>query len=193
MSTTTSKLVTRKELDKEQYVNIDTGELLSSEHPESKLKLHKDTGLVDMNYNSFGLINKEAMVVIRKHYARPEVDRISEMAFMVNDCTNILKQEDNVPHSTSTLMETMGYNRNTFYLFIRKLIHHDIVHITLRSINNRFVKTIVLNPHIARRSKIKTELILAFKDISKGLNKIVLEELPKFPTDLNVSKSLTSK
>ena len=184
MPTKIKKLTTRENVPADQFYNRDDGgETLDSTYQGAVVKAHKDTELVDVRYDSFGLINKEAISVIRKHYVRPEVDRITEMAFMVNDCTNVLKQEDNVPHSTSTLMETMGYNRNTFYVFIRKLIHHDIVHITLRSINNRFVKTIVLNPYIARRSKIKTELILAFKDISKGLNKIVLEELPKFPTE----------
>ena len=133
------------------------------------------------------------MEVIGHHYSDSESNRINKMTRMVNDCTNILKQQDDVPHSTTTLMATMGYNRNTFYIFIRKLIYHDIVHILIMNVDNRIVKTIILNPHIARRSKIQHGLILAFKDISKGLNKIVIEELPKFPTEVNVAKSLTSK
>jgi hypothetical protein len=193
MLTRKNKLVTRKDLDAAQYANIENGDLLSDEHPGAKLKVHKDTGLVDNKYDSFTITNDAAMEVIGHHYSDSESNRINKMTRMVNDCTNILKQQDDVPHSTTTLMATMGYNRNTFYIFIRKLIYHDIVHILIMNVDNRIVKTIILNPHIARRSKIQHGLILAFKDISKGLNKIVIEELPKFPTEVNVAKSLTSK
>lgn len=179
------KLTSKKNLDSTQYANIETGELLSSEHPEAKLKLHKDTGLVDMNYNSFTLINDEAMEVIENSYTSPESHRIIKMTRMVNDNSNVLKQKGNIPHSTETLMETLGYTKNTFYVFMRKLIWHDIVHVTIRKVEDKIIKTIVLNPHIARRSKIQLELATTFKDISGGLDTIVLEELPKFPTKVN--------
>ena len=181
----TTNLTIRTELDSEQYVNKDTGELLSSEHPEAKLKLHKDTGLVDKKYDSFTITNDEALEVIDQHYSNAESNRVIKMTRMVNDCTNVLKQQDDVPHSTETLMNILGYSRAAFYVFIRKLIWHDIVHVTIRNVDNKIIKTIVLNPHIARRSKIQHGLTLAFKDISKGLDKIVIEELPKFPTKVN--------
>lgn len=185
MATTFTKLTNRKNLDPETLINGETGELLSSEYPGTKVKTHKDTDLVDVKYDSFTITNDEAMVVIDEHYTPSESHRITRMTRMVNDCTNILKQQDDVPHSTTTLMATMGYNRNTFYIFIRKLIYHDIVHILMMNIDNRIVKTIILNPYIARRSKLQESLSKTFKDISKGLNRIVIEDLPKFPTEAN--------
>ncbi len=193
MATTFTKITTRKNLDPDKTGNSETGETFSSERPGSKVMTHEDTGLVNTKYDSFTITNDEAMEVIEQHYTASESHRIVKMTRMVNDCTNELKQKDDVPHSTTTLMATMGYNRNTFYIFIRKLIHHDIVHITLRSIDNKFVKTIVLNPYIARRSKLQESLSKTFKDITKGLNTIVLEDLPKFPSEGNATKSLTSK
>lgn len=193
MATTFTKITTRKNLDPDKTGNAETGETISSEQPGSKVTTHKDTGLVNTKYDSFTITNDEAMEVIEQHYTASENHRIVKMTRMVNDCTNELKQKNDVPHSTTTLMATMGYNRNTFYIFIRKLIHHDIVHITLRSIDNKFVKTIVLNPYIARRSKLQESLSKTFKDITKGLNTIVLDELPKISNDINPTKSLTSK
>lgn len=193
MATTFTKITTRKNVDPDKFIDPEGGETVGSANSGSKVKAHKDTGLVDAKYDSFTITNDEAMEVIEQHYTASESHRIVKMTRMVNDCTNVLKQKDDIPHSTTTLMATMGYNRNTFYIFIRKLIHHDIVHITLRSINGKFIKTIVLNPYIARRSKLHESLAKTFKDITKGLNTIVLDELPKISTDVTPTKSLTSK
>lgn len=183
--TQVKKLTSRKNLDATQYINKDTGELLSSEHPETEIKSHKSIGLADFKYDSFTTTNDEAIEVIEQHYTMPESHRIIKMTRMVNDNSNVLKQKDNIPHSTETLMDTLGYTKNTFYVFMRKLIWHDIVHVTIRKVENKIIKTIVLNPYIARRSKIQIELADTFKDISGGLDTIVLEELPKFPTKVN--------
>lgn len=185
MSTRYTKVTIRKNLDPNKTVNTEDGQTIGSEHPGSDVRLHTPTDVVKMKYPTFIVTSSVAMRVVREHYSRPEVDRISQMTDMTNDKTNVLKQEDNVPHSTETLMEALNYNKNAFYIFMRKLIYHDIVHVTIRNVNERIIKTIVLNPYLSCRSKIKLELAETFKDISKGLNRIVIEDLQKFPTKVN--------
>lgn len=185
MSTKKEKIIKRQNLDPDKVGNAETGETFSSEHPGAQIKMHTDTGLVAIQYESFTIINDVAMKVVRDHYTHPEVSRITHMTTMVNDCTNILKQEGDIPHSTETLMQTLGYNRNTFYVFIRKLMWHDIVSIWVKKVDRKVIKTIILNPYLARRSKTQIQLAKAFTDISNGLDIIVLEELPKIPTKVN--------
>ena len=182
MTTKKTKVVTRKNLDTDKIANVEGGEVFSSQNPGDRVMSHKDTGLVTLQYESFTIINDEAMKVVRDHYTHPEVSRITHMTTMVNDCTNILKQDGDIPHSTETLMQTLGYNRNTFYVFIRKLMWHDIVSIWVKKVDRKVIKAIILNPYLARRSKTQIQLAKAFTDISNGLDVIVLEELPKIPT-----------
>jgi len=179
------KFQTKQNVPTDEYVHIKHGERQDSTYQGSVVKAYKDTGLADFKYETFTITSNEAMVLVREHYSRHEVDRITQMTNMTNDKSNVLKQKDNVPHSTETLMQSLDYNKNSFYIFMRKLIWHDIVHVTIKRIDNTIVKTIVLNPYLSRRSRIQIELADTFKDISKGLDTIIVKELAKFPTKVN--------
>ena len=68
MTTKKTKVVTRKNLDTDKIANVEGGEVFSSQNPGDRVMSHKDTGLVTLQYESFTIINDEAMKVVRDTY-----------------------------------------------------------------------------------------------------------------------------
>lgn len=124
------------------------------------------------------IFNMEALAEINKHYNPSEAYRIINLFPYIGQ-GNIL-YTDNYPLEIRDLMESFGYNRNTFYVLIRKLIFHNIIALHKVTIRRHIIYNATLNPYLARRTQtINTNT--DFKDISKGLQTIDLNTLPYFP------------
>lgn len=156
----------KKRIDTAKYVNIETGETLGSEHPNitSFNNINKD--MVIISSKEYIIIDSKALQYIQQNFNNAEVARILEMSNMVKGCYNILYYEQ-LPHTKETLMEELEYTRSKFSLFLKKLYSKSIIYYIKGFKNGKEVTQIMLNPYLARKSKMfSTDCISSFENIS---------------------------
>jgi hypothetical protein len=175
----TQRIVTKGLFDKDQYVNKDTGELLSSEKPEISVYTGKPIELAEVKYKEFVITNNAAMAHIREDLGNSVSGHIISMAMHIQGHSNTVTKDDNkTPHDSESLQKLLKYSRNKYYDFINKLIRKDIVHEVRRMVGGKIVKTIVLNPSVATRTrKVDLSLLEVFHDLSEGLPSLDIEEV----------------
>lgn len=143
----------KQKIDSSKYINKETGETLESEHPNitSLNTYHKDLVLLD--YKEYVVIDSKALAYITKHFSSTEVGRITRMADMIEGCYNILHTKEHIPHNDESLMEEIEYTRNMYAEFMKKLYKKGIIYYVTGTKNKTPVKYILLNPHLAKKSK----------------------------------------
>jgi len=143
----------KTKIDASKYVNIETGQTLQSENPNitSLNSFHKDLVLLD--YKEYVVIDSKALAYITKYFSSTELGRITKMADMVEGCFNILHDKEHIPHSDETLMQEIEYTRNKYAEFMKKLYKKGIIYYVTGYKNNKPIKYILLNPHLAKKSK----------------------------------------
>lgn len=159
----------KERLDTTRYVNIDTGETLSSEHPEITSVNKKNNNLVIISSNEYITIDSNALTYIQAEFSKTESGRILQMADMVYGCYNLLQNKGNdTPHTKDTLMEELEYSRNKFSLFLKRLVKKSVIYYIKGVKDGRDQTWIMLNPTLARKSKsFHTDCVSVFEDLSK--------------------------
>lgn len=163
-----TKVYNKEKLDTSKYVNIETGETLQSENPNitSVNKINKD--LVIVSSDEYIIIDSKALVYIQKNFTNAEVARILDMSNMVKGCYNLLYKKDSTEHTKESLKEELEYTRNNFALFMKKLYVKSIIYYFKGFKNGKELTHIMLNPHLARKSKtFFVDCISSFEDIRK--------------------------
>ena len=110
-------------------------------------------------------IHMDVMANIKKHFTRNEYSYIKKLITYINKNCEIAV--DNIPLDASDLKTLLGISKRSASRLRNKLIMHDIMVITLRSIDNRFVQTMILSYHLAFIKGYSCSTI--FEDISTGL------------------------
>jgi hypothetical protein len=161
------KIVTKKKIDPNQYVNIETGESLYDEKGDVSSVNILSKNLVLMDYKEYVMIDSAAMKYINTNFTNVEANRILQMADMVNDCYNALYHNKSFLQNNITLMEDLKYSRNKFDAFMKKLYKQGVIWYLKGYINGVEVTRILLNPHIARKRKtISVETLAVFNEIN---------------------------
>lgn len=143
----------KKKIDVSKYVNKETGEELIAEHPNATSLNSYQNDLVIIDSKEYVIIDSKALNYIKKHFSVTEVGRITAMSDMVKGCFNILHTKENIPHTDSSLMEEIEYTRNKYADFMKKLLLKGVIYYVIGYKNDKQVKYILLNPHLARKSK----------------------------------------
>lgn len=147
------KLYKKTKLDPSKYVNTETGETLLSENPTITSLNSYNKDLVLLDYKEYVVIDSKALAYITKHFSSTEVGRITKMADMIEGCFNILHNKEHIPHTDDTLMEEIAYTRNMYAEFMKKLYKKGVIYYVTGTKNSKPVKYILLNPHLAKKSK----------------------------------------
>jgi hypothetical protein len=153
----------------DQYVNTETGELLSSEVNDSvTITLKEKTNQFIINSNEYIVFDSNAIMFLTEHLNSTERGKILAMANMVKGDCCIITQKNNHPHTPETLSVTLDMNLNKFYEFIRKMVKKNILSYCTCAPSGFLQKIYMLNPYIARKRKnINCELNSFFRDITK--------------------------
>lgn len=161
------KVNTKRKIDTSKYVNIDTGELLSSE--TNITSFNEDTDLVVINSTEYIIIDSKARAYIEKEFNNTEVGRILNMCDMVRSCYNLLFDKNtNSYHTNETLMTELDYTRNKFADFMKKLYKKSIIYYIEGIKDGKECIWIMLNPTLARKRKtIHKSCVAVFEDLSK--------------------------
>ena len=151
------------------YVNTETGELLSSECKDKiSITLKENTNQFIINSDEFVTFDSEAMRYLSANIMSADLNRIFDMANMLKTDCSILTQNNNHPHDTDTLSATLNLSLNKFYEFVRRLVKRNILCYATCAPSGYVQKIYMLNPYIARkRTTFSCEMSKFFRDITK--------------------------
>lgn len=153
----------------DDYVNIHTGELLSSEVNEKvTITIKEGTNQFIINSDNYVTFTKEAIDYLNRELSNHDIGKITTIANMLKTDCSIICMNNNHPHSPETLSVTLDMNLNKFYEFVRKMVRKNILSYCVCAPSGYVQKIYMLNPYIARkRTSFNCELSLIFRDITK--------------------------
>jgi len=153
----------------DEYVNRDTGELLSSEvNDKISLTIREDTNQFIINSDEYVVFDSDAIYYLTNYLSSTDRGKIMTIANMVKGDCSVVCQNNNHPHTPETLSVTLDMSLNKFYCFIRKMTKRNILAYTICAPSGFLQKIYMLNPYIARKRKtINCELNHFFRDLTK--------------------------
>ncbi|MGL4977030.1 MAG: hypothetical protein ACRC5G_03360 [Cetobacterium sp.] len=155
-------------IDTSSYVNVESGEILSSEMPNI-ISVNNKTEDAIIDYKTFVVIDKSVMKFLKDILPAQEIGRIYNMSSLIQLNWNLLVNDSTkLPHDDITLAEEVALTRNKYYDFMQKMYKLSIVY-KLKGYYNGIERTlIILNPFLAKNtSTIKKELLPFFDNLSK--------------------------
>lgn len=157
----------KKKINPDEYVNVTTGELLSSEYQVTSVNVQSD--LVILSSTEYIIIDSKARQYIDAEFTVAEKGRIYQMADMVHGCFNLIyDKKENIPHTVNTLSKDIDYGRTQMTEFLKKLHKKSVIYYIDGYKNKKRCKWIMLNPTFARKQKSFDRRCLdVFKDLSK--------------------------
>lgn len=163
------KLKISSNIHPDNYVNIHTGETLSSESSDKvSLVIREATEEFIMSSKNYVVFDNNAVMYLTNHLSTTERARIFSIANMVRTNCSVVYQNNNHPHTPETLCTVLDMNLNKFYEFIRKLVKKNILCYAVCSPSGYVQKIYILNPYIARKTnKFNCELTTMFRDVTK--------------------------
>jgi hypothetical protein len=153
----------------DDYVNKETGELLSSEVKDTiSITLKEKTNQFIINSDEYIVFDADAISFLTKELSNSDRGKIMTIANMVKGDCSIICQNNNHPHTTDTLSVTLDMNLNRFYVFVRKMVTAGILAYCVCAPSGYVQKIYMLNPYVARKRKtINCELNTFFRDVTK--------------------------
>lgn len=153
----------------DEYINVTTGELLSSEIKEGiKISIKQGTNQFIINSDNYVSFTKEALEYLYRELSNVDIGKITVISNMLKTDCSIVCQDNNHPHTPETLSITLDMNLNKFYEFVRKMVKKNILAYCVCAPSGYVQKIYMLNPYIARkRTSFNCELNVFFRDVTK--------------------------
>lgn len=140
----------KKKIDTSKYVNVDTGQPLSDELPNITSVNIKNNQLIMVDYKSYVMINKDAIALLSTMITESDMGRLLEMADMIATEFNILFTKDDKIHNRDSLAIDLNLAPDNVTRLLNKFYKRGIIHYSKGILKGKEVKTIILNPYIAR-------------------------------------------
>ncbi len=153
----------------DQYANIETGELLTSEiNNKISITLKENTNHFIINSDEYVVFDADAIYYLTAHLSSTDRGKIMTIANMVKGDCSVVCQNNNHPHTPETLSITFDMHIDKWYTFVRKMVKQNILAYCVCAPSGYLQKIYMLNPYIARKRKtINCELNHFFTDITK--------------------------
>jgi hypothetical protein len=163
------KKYTKVKLDFEDYVNKNTGEVLSSEYDVTSFNVVNNDVII-ISSNEYIVIDSKARAYIEANFTTSEQGSIWKMTDMVYGCFNLLCDKNKKPHTKDSLEKTLDYARSTMHGFLKKLYEKSVIYYIEGYKNKKKCTWIMLNPTLARKQKtFRKECLEVFTDLSKKI------------------------
>lgn len=164
------KIISKKRrVDANKYVNIDTGELLSSEHDGSVTSVNvSNNDLVKIKSDDFVITDSRTINYLLGILSKSDMGYVHRMIHMVYGSFNILYDKERFsPHTTDSLMSELDLARTAFSGLINRLYKKGVLYHIVGYVNRRKVKYLMLNPSIGRKTnQIQRECLKYFENLS---------------------------
>lgn len=159
----------KRSIDSSKYVNVDTGELLGSEHDGSVSSVNVlDRNIVKMKSVEFIIADTRTIEYLKGILSRSDLGYVRWMLEMVYGGFNILyDKETHHPHTKKSLQCELDLANTAFYGLIKRLHLKGVLYYIEGYNNRKKVNYIMLNPSIGRRTnQIQRECLKYFEDFS---------------------------
>ena len=119
------KITVRKKVDADKYVNVETGEFLSSF--VDNLTSETDTSFVRMDYVDYVVVDRKVLNFLKDIFKPQDLGRITAMITDTEGTKNILMNKD-IPHNDKSLAEAINYTRTKYVKFMDLMYRSSIVY-----------------------------------------------------------------
>lgn len=143
------------DFDLETYVNIETGELLSSSIGKDKLSVSitEKGDYVVMSSDDYVVLDSATVKFLSNELSRAELSNVLMMATDLKTPLNLVYNGPQ-PHSNESLQAFLGYSsRDKFFKLLKKLMELGVIYQIKGRICNELRVVYMLNPFIARKRK----------------------------------------
>jgi hypothetical protein len=152
---TQPRLKKNVDFDLETYVNIETGELLSSSLGRDKLSVSvtEKGDYVVMSSDDYVVLDSATVKFLANQLSRAELSNVLMMATDLKTPLNLVYNGPQ-PHSNESLQAFLGYSsRAMFFKLLNKLMKLGVIYQIKGRISGELRVVYMLNPYIARKRK----------------------------------------
>ena len=152
---TQPRLKKNVDFDLETYVNIETGELLSSSLGRDKLSVSvtEKGDYVVMSSDDYVVLYSATVKFLANQLSRAELSNVLMMATDLKTPLNLVYNGPQ-PHSNESLQAFLGYSsRAMFFKLLNKLMKLGVIYQIKGRISGELRVVYMLNPYIARKRK----------------------------------------
>ena len=141
-------------LELDQYVNKDTGEILSSEvKGDTHVTVSSDTGLRTITSDDYAVIDSDALLTLMSMVNNSDLANIIKMAIVTKTPLNIVFN-NHVPHTNESLQKYLELNSKSMFIkLIRRLIKIGVLYQIKGKIYGEVRVCYMLNPFLTRKRK----------------------------------------
>lgn len=144
---------TKKVINSSNYVNLETGELLSDESPNITSVNRIDGDKMLVSYDRYVTIDYDALQYLTDNMGKTDNIHLTSMIGMLKDSSNMLFQRNGELHDSDTLAKQFNYAKSAFYKFVSTQMKAGILYELKGNFNGLVGKRYILNPFLARVRK----------------------------------------
>lgn len=162
-----------EEVDVSNYINPETGEVLSSEMGTSnKIIMKKDTGMRIIESDDYAVIDTDAVHYLAMILGDSDFAKVLKMTVLTKTPLNIIFN-NNVPHTNETLQKYLQMSSESMFIkLIRRLIKVGIIYQIKGRIYGEVRVCYMLNPFLSRKRKqFESKVFEVFETFSKEYRK----------------------
>lgn len=145
-----TKQVIKKAINADDYVNLETGETLTSEHGNVRAVQVDNGDFIIYKSNNFTTMEKSALEYLKRHLSVKDIGYIHLMLHMVYGSMNALYTRNMTAHTRETLMKELELARTQFSGLITRLIKIGVLYELKGLRGSKITKTFILNPNVGR-------------------------------------------
>jgi len=153
-----SKVSKKEVVDLESYVNIETGEVMSSEF--DSLKYDTDTGKSVVSYDDYSIISSEAVFALQDVLNDSDLAKVMKMSITLKTELNILFN-DKIPHTNKTLQKYLAIRSEAMFIrLVKRLMNVGVLYQMKGLIYGKVRVIYLMNPYICRKRKVFERKVL---------------------------------
>ena len=184
----------KKKINYDNYVNIDTGESVSSElNNGESMCIEVPTGEVVLTFKEFVMTN--ALLEWKILWDMPPVDfrRYHFMTCFLHTPFNIVMSKNNRPHTPETLSKELQLSKCETTRLVNRLTENGLLLYTNIPESGYEKKVYIINPFVSRkRNSINEKLLTLFPDFQNKFPDFLNKKSTPSKTKKSTSKKLTS-
>ena len=159
-----------KDFDPSQYVNRETGEILSDQlDPGSVISISNGSGKDDfiLRYRSYIALDGNALETMSEGLSSDDKAKFIKMANWLKTEFNVVFN-NNRPHTLESLSTALGIHKDNTTKLVKRLVAKGLMAYVVCAPSGYTQKLYILNPIVAKkRDRFNRVLLLFFKGLAK--------------------------
>ncbi len=154
-------VIEKRNLDLDNYVNSETGELLLSEFNGTSITASKETNRVLISSDEYVVIDSPSLRIMCDLLSNVDYRRVVTMGNWLFTDFNVVFN-NNVPHTLDTLAKALNMNPDDTRRFCKRLVEVNIMAYVVCAPSGFLQRIYMLNPILIRKRKTFHKHLLTF-------------------------------